>query len=270
MATAKFDFTNEVVLITGAARGIGQTMVQQFTDAGAKVIAVDRDLQGLEETKTLTPACHLVATDIRDPHSVDQLFEHITSNFPALHVCINNAAVAPHHSLDSYPTSVWDRVYDVNCKGTFLMTQATAKSMEKTGTQGTIVNFSSAAAIKGGAGSAAYASSRAAVESFTRIAAIELAPLGIRVNAIRPGLIDTQPKPLPPHMRASLENRIPTLLLQRAGASEEVGNVAMFLSSSLSSYMTGSIITVDGGSLCGTFPTGKVVDEDTRYGWLYD
>ncbi len=270
MATATFDFTNETVLISGAARGIGQAMVRQFTDSGATVIAVDRDTQGLEETKGLCPGCHILPVDIGDAQDVERLFRFIESTFSRLHVCINNAAVAPHQSLESYPVQVWDRVFDVNCKGTFLMTRAAAALMKQTETRGSIVNFSSAAAVKGGAGSTAYASSRAAVESFSRIAAIELAPSGIRVNTIRPGLIDTQPKPLPPSMREGLEKRIPTLLLQRAGQSEEVGNVAMFLSSTLASYMTGSVITVDGGSLCGPFPTGKIVEDDIRYSWLYE
>ena len=270
MATAKFDFTNEVVLVSGAARGIGQTMVRQFADAGAIVIAADRDAEGLMETKALCPACHTMIVDIRDAEDIERLFAYITSTFSRLHVCVNNAAVAPHQSLETYPTTVWDRVFDVNCKGTFLMTRAAAAVMRNAGICGSIVNFSSAAAIKSGAGSTAYASSRAAVESFSRTAAIELAPFGIRVNTIRPGLIDTQPKPLPPLMREGLEKRIPTLLLQRAGQSEEVGNVAMFLASSLSSYMTGSVVTVDGGSLSGTFPTSTVVEDDTRYSWLYD
>ncbi len=270
MASAKFDFTDEVVLISGAARGIGQTMVGQFLAAGATVIAVDRDEQGLAETKTQNPACHIRCVDIRKSEEVLQLFSYISTTFGSLNVCINNAAVAPHQPLLTYPLSVWERVYDVNCKGTFLMTQGAANLMKQSKTKGCIVNFSSAAAVKGGAGSTAYGSSRAAIESFSRVAAIELAPLGIRVNTIRPGLIDTQPKPLPPDMKAGLESRIPTLLIQRAGQSDEVGNAAMFLSSELSSYMTGSVLTIDGGSLTGTFPIGTVVENDSRYRWLYE
>jgi NAD(P)-dependent dehydrogenase (short-subunit alcohol dehydrogenase family) len=108
------------------------------------------------------------------------------------------------------------------------------------------------------------------VESFSRVAAVELAPYKIRVNTIRPGLIDTQPKPLPPLMRENLEKRIPTLLSQRPGTAEEVGNVALFLASSLASYMTGTVVTVDGGALCGSFPSQQVIDDDSRYQWIYD
>lgn len=270
MGTGMFDFSGETILVSGSARGIGRTMVLQFSKAGARVIAVDRDAQGLSETQSICRSCITRTVDIRDIDAVTNLMGFIKEHCATLHVCINNAAVAPHQSLETYQEKVWDRVYDVNCKGTFLMTQAAGNLMRETGTKGTIINFSSAAAVKSGAGSAAYASSRAATEAFGRSAAIEFAPYGIRVNTIRPGLIDTQPKPLPPAMREGLEARIPTLPFRRAGHSEEVGNVALFLASSLASYITGSVITVDGGSLCGNYPDSKVTDDDTRYRWIYD
>ena len=270
MGTGTFDFRGETVLISGAARGIGRSMVTQFTESGAKVVAIDRDSGGLDETKALCPACTTRVVDIRNSDEVNSLMHFIKNRFSLLHICINNAAVAPHQGLEAYQEVVWKRVYDVNCKGTFLMTQAAANMMKETGIKGTIINFSSAAAIRSGAGSAAYASSRAAVEAFSKSAAIELAPYGIRVNTIRPGLIDTQPKPLPPAMQSGLAARIPTLLLQRAGTGEEVGNAVLFLASSLASYITGSVLTVDGGALCGNFPTSKVTDDDTRYQWIYE
>jgi len=148
------------------------------------------------------------------------------------------------------------------------MTQSAAENMIHHSTAGRIVNISSGAAIKGGCGSTAYASSRAAVESFSRVAAIELAPYGILLNTMRLGLFDTQQKPLPPHMKAQLEARIPTLPLQRPGTAQEAVNVAMFLASNLSSYMSGSVVTVDGASSVGTFSNRPVVDDDPRYEWL--
>src|SRR5207253_5906061 len=138
----------------------------------------------------------------------------------------NNAAVAPHTALLDERPEVWDRVYAVNCRGTFLMTHAAARAMIARGTgSGRIINFSSAASLRGGPGAAAYASSRAAVEAFTRVAAVELAPHGILVNAVSPGLIDTQPKPLPPDMAERLGQRIPTLPLARPGDAGEVARV---------------------------------------------
>ena len=270
MAHAKFDFTSEVVVISGAGRGIGRTMTSQFSKANATVIAIDRDSEGLEQTKQLVPQCHIRSVDIRNRDEVHQLMRYIKDTFGRLDVCINNAAIAPHAALETCPELVWERVYDVNCKGTFLMTRESSNVMKDLNTAGAIINFSSAAAMRGSAGSAAYASSRAAVESFGRVVAIELSPYRIRVNTIRPGLIDTQVKPLPQSMKESLEKRIPTLPMQRPGEPEEVGNVAMFLASDLASYMTGSVVTVDGGSLCGTYPSQHVTDDDVRYRWVYE
>ena len=269
MADVIFNFENRVVLISGAARGIGRSMVTQFQDAGASVVAVDRDKEGLKETADLASAPLMcVVVDIRNKQEVSNLMKQIDVRYGRLDVCINNAAVAPHESLFEYRESLWDTMYAVNCKGTFLMTQAAGTYMKEKGISGRIINFSSGAALKGGHGSAAYASSRAAVEGFSRVAAIELSPYGILVNTIRPGLIDTQPKPLPPNMKEGLEARIPTLPLQRAGLPQEVGNTALFLASSLSGYMTGSVVTVDGGASIGSYPLGDVVDEDSRYFWF--
>ena len=134
-----------------------------------------------------------------------------------LDICVNNAAVAPHASLLEERVEVWDTVYAVNCRGTFLMTQAAARVMIEQKRGGRIINFSSGVSKRGSAGAAAYASSRAATESFSRVAAIELAPYDILVNTVSPGLIDTQPKPLPPRMAESLKKRIPTLPLARPG-----------------------------------------------------
>jgi NAD(P)-dependent dehydrogenase (short-subunit alcohol dehydrogenase family) len=131
-----------------------------------------------------------------------------------------------------------------------------------------IVNFSSAASRRGSPGGAAYASSRAATESFTRVAAIELAPHDILVNTVSPGLIDTQPKPLPPVMAQNLGARIPTLPLARPGEPDEVVNVVLFLASDAASYINGAVISVDGGASVGTRFSGPVIDDDPRYDWV--
>ena len=269
MAEVRFSFEGSVVLVSGAARGIGRAIVKCFADAGADIVAVDRDEKGLRETESMVSrAITCEAVDIRDRDAVQALISRIGERHGRLDICVNNAAVAPHEGLLEYRESLWETIYDVNCKGTFLMTQAAAALMIRAGAAGRIINFSSAAALKGGQGGAGYASSRAATEAFTRVAAMELAPHGILVNAVRPGLIDTQPKPLPPVMKKRLESRIPTLPLQRAGRPDEVAQVVLFLASPLSTYMTGSVVTVDGGSSVGTFSDRKIVDEDSRYFWF--
>lgn len=265
-----FDFSGRVVVMTGAARGIGRAMVHRFAEAGAQVVAADRDGEGLRETCAGLDAARVVpvVADVSTQTGADLIVGTAVSRFGKVDVCVNNAAVAPHASLLEERVEVWDLVYAVNCRGTFLMTQAAAKAMIAGGAGGRIVNFSSGVSSKGSAGAAAYASSRAATESFSRVAAIELAPYGILVNAVSPGLIDTQPKPLPPRMADALATRIPKLPLARAGDPEEVANVVLFLASNASSYVTGSVYEVDGGAGIGSRPGGPIIDDDPRYDWV--
>ncbi|HET8522105.1 MAG TPA: SDR family NAD(P)-dependent oxidoreductase [Thermomicrobiales bacterium] len=265
-----FDFTGQTVIVTGAARGIGRVMAQRFAEAGALVVAADREEEGLAETLATLPSerVEAVAADITNEAETARIIQTAVDRFGRLDVCINNAAVAPHAALLDERVEVWDRVYAVNCRGTFLMTQAAAEAMIAQKHGGRIVNFSSGVSRRGSPGAAAYASSRAAVESFTRVAAIELAPHNILVNAISPGLIDTQPKPLPAHMAASLGARIPALPLARPGAPEEVAATAMFLASDAASYITGAVISVDGGAGIGSRFEGAIIDDDPRYDWV--
>jgi len=264
-----FDFTGRVAVVTGAARGVGRSIVQAFARAGAKVVAVDRDAAGLQETLSLSPdGVAAVVSDISQPEGAQATVDAAMAHFGRLDICVNNAAVAPHTALLEERAEVWDQVYAVNCRGTFLMTQAAARLMIAGGHGGRIVNFSSAASRRGSPGAAAYASSRAAVESFTRVAAIELAPHGILVNTVSPGLIDTQPKPLPPMMAETLSQRIPTLPLARPGQPEEVVAAVLFLASDASSYISGSVMMVDGASAVGSRFSEPVVDDDIRYDWV--
>jgi NAD(P)-dependent dehydrogenase (short-subunit alcohol dehydrogenase family) len=268
-AEVRFGFEGKVAIVTGAARGVGREIVRAFVDAGANVVAADRDGDGLASTA----ASHgervaAIVADISTPEGAKAIVDRATAEFGRLDVCVNNAAVAPHAALLDERVEVWDRVYAVNCRGTFLMTQAAARAMIAGGGGGRIINFSSGAAQRGGAGGAAYASSRAATETFSRVAAVELAPHEILVNTISPGLIDTQPKPLPPNMAERLAARIPNLPLARPGRPEEVAQLVLFLASDRSSYISGAVISIDGASSAGSRFSGVVVDDDTRYDWV--
>lgn len=258
-------------IITGAARGVGRALVHRFLAAGARVVAADRDADGLAETIAQAHSDNVVsiAADISSPEGAAAIVDRAVTAFGQLDILVNNAAVAPHATLLDERPEVWDTVYAVNCRGTFLMTQAAARAMIAGGKPGRVVNFSSGVTKRGSAGAACYASSRAAVESFTRVAAIELAQHDILVNCVSPGLIDTQPKPLPPSMAESLGKRIPALPLARPGEPDEVASVVLFLVSDAASYITGAVIDVDGGSGVGTrFLGASVADEDIRYDWV--
>ncbi len=265
----RYDFSAKVVVVTGAARGVGRAIVDSYVAAGARVVAADRDAAGLDETSARHgSAVHQVVGDISTPAGALEIVSAAADHFGRLDVCVNNAAVAPHAALLDERVEVWDTVYAVNCRGTFLMTQAAARVMIAQGAGGRIVNFSSGVSSRGSAGAAAYASSRAATESFTRVAAIELAPHEILVNCVSPGLIDTQPKPLPPSMAESLSQRIPSLPLARAGEPQEVADVVLWLSSDGAGYVTGATYPVDGGAGVGGRAGRPIVDEDVRYDWV--
>jgi NAD(P)-dependent dehydrogenase (short-subunit alcohol dehydrogenase family) len=263
-----YDLENKVVIITGAARGIGRAMVSAFVAQKAKVLASDRDAVGLAETCANLPQVVQVVADVSTAEGSQVIVNTGVRQFGHLDVCVNNAAVAPHTALLDETAEVWDKVYAVNCRGTFLMTQATARAMIAGKRGGRIINFSSGASKRGSPGAAAYASSRAATEAFSRVAAIELAPYNILVNTVSPGLIDTQPIPRPATMDARLKSRIPTLPLARPGNPQEVVDVVLFLASNASSYITGAVIDVDGGSSIGTRASSAVTDDDPRYDWV--
>lgn len=269
MTKLTYDFENAVAIVTGAARGVGREIVNQFVASGARVVAADRDEAGLAET--VAPHGNRVvaiSADVSSEAGATEIVAAALSNFGQLDICVNNAAVAPHASLFEETVSAWDTVYAVNCRGTFLMTREAGKAMIDQGRGGRIVNFSSGVSSRGSAGAAAYASSRAATESFSRVAAIELAPYDILLNTVSPGLIDTQPKPLPPSMAKGLKARIPTLPLARAGLPEEVAQLVLWLSSPASSYVAGAVYTVDGAAGIGVRAGGEIIDDDIRYDWV--
>jgi NAD(P)-dependent dehydrogenase (short-subunit alcohol dehydrogenase family) len=264
-----YDFSDSVAVVTGAARGVGRAVTRAFVASGARVVAADRDPDGLAETcRDVGDSVVPVVGDITSPADATRIAGTAPDHFGRLDFCVNNAAVAPHAALLDERVEVWDTVFAVNCRGTFLMTQAVARVLIEQAQGGRIVNFSSGVTTRGSAGAAAYASSRAATEAFTRVAAVELAVHDILVNCVSPGVIDTQPKPLPPSMAESLGRRIPALPLARPGEPDEVAQLVLWLCSPGSTYMAGAVVPIDGAGGLGSRAGHPIVDDDVRYDWV--
>ena len=155
MGQVSYDLNGKVAIVTGAARGVGRAIVGRFIEAGAKVLATDREPDGLAETVSAHAGADApvgVTADISTLDGVDAIVSGAVDAFGRLDICVNNAAVAPHASLMEERVEVWDTVYGVNCRGTFLMTQAAGKVMIRQGDGGRIINFSSGVSRRGSAG----------------------------------------------------------------------------------------------------------------------
>jgi 3-oxoacyl-[acyl-carrier protein] reductase len=242
----------KTAVITGANRGIGSAMVDVFARNGANLIACVRNPDEAFQQRAADLAdewrvgIDLVQLDLADEASVKQAAREIVSRGTPIDVLINNAGVIFTSLFQMTPLAKTRELFDINLFAQMAFTQAIAKAMCKQG--GSIINLSSSAAIEGNEGRAAYAASKSAMIAFTKVIARELARYGVRANAIAPGLTQTemmQQSTSEDGMRATLER----IAMNRVGEPEEVANVALFLASDLSSYMTGQVLRVDGGLL---------------------
>lgn len=251
------ELAGRVVLVTGAASGIGRATALAFAGEGATMVLVDRDEAGLASSQAAVAArgaagVDAIAADVTDLAAVDGAHDATVARHGRIDVAFNNAGViapiAPLHELDE---ASWDSVVGVNLKGVWLCMRAQLRHMAAAG-RGTIVNTASAASLVGAPGTAAYTAAKHGILGLTRTAALEYAPLGIRVNAVSPGLIDT-PAVAPILGRGAapderLEGWITRqLLIRRIGIPDDVIDAAMFLLSDRASYVTGQNLIVDGG-----------------------
>ncbi|MBT9284014.1 MULTISPECIES: dihydroanticapsin 7-dehydrogenase [Bacillus] len=248
------NLTDKTVLITGGASGIGYAAVQAFLNQQANVVVADIDEAQGEAMirKENNDRLHFVHTDITDEPACQNAIRSAVDKFGGLDVLINNAGieiVAPIHEME---LSNWNKVLNVNLTGMFLMSKHALKYMLKSG-KGNIINTCSVGGVVAWPDIPAYNASKGGVLQLTRSMAVDYAKHNIRVNCVCPGIIDT-----PLNEKSFLENNEGTLEeikkekakvnpLLRLGKPEEIANVMLFLASDLSSYMTGSAITADGG-----------------------
>ncbi len=238
-------FQDQVVVVTGASRGIGRGIAEAFAKEGAKVACVATSEAGAKATAdALADGAKAYACDVSNTESVENLFNQIQEEMGTPSVLVNNAGVARDTLLLRMKDEDWDTVLNVNLKGTFLCIRAVTRSMMKA-RYGRIVNISSIVGQHGQAGQANYAASKAGIFGLTMSVAKELGSRGITCNAIAPGFIQTDmTESLSEEMK---EHVVKTAPAGRLGSPEDVASAVLFLASQESAYITGQTITVDGG-----------------------
>jgi len=235
----------KVILITGASRGIGKACAEMLAKEGATVIInYVEDGSGTEEfAKSLGNNSIAIKADISKTEEVKAMFAKVKETYGSLDVLVNNAGIIRDSLLMMIREQDYDDILNVNLKGTFLCTQQAAKMMMKK-KSGKIINISSIVGRRGNAGQVHYSASKAGVIGLTKSAAKELGHFGVTVNAVAPGTIDTaMTKNLKEEFKGDLIKRT---ALGRIGTPEDVAKVVLFLSSSLSDYVSGQVIGVDG------------------------
>ena len=239
----------KTVLVTGASRGIGKEVALKYAENGYDVIinyvSDNTDVKALEkEFKEKGADCLILKADVSKQEDVQLFVDKAIEKFGKVDVLVNNAGITKDNLLMRMTEEEFDKVIEINLKGTYLVTKAVTKYMMKK-RNGSIINLSSVVGVAGNAGQCNYSASKAGIIGFTKSIAKELASRNIRSNAIAPGFIETDMTAvLQDSVKENIYNQIP---LKRMGTAKEVANLAYFLGSDESSYITGQVINIDGG-----------------------
>jgi 3-oxoacyl-[acyl-carrier protein] reductase len=239
---------NQIAAVTGAGRGIGRAIALKFAAEGADIVCVSRTAENSEkvanEIRALGRKAWAHAVDVSSSEAVAAAGEKILAEAGRLDILVNNAGVTRDGLLMRMSEADWDTVLDTNLKGAFLFTKAFSRVFVKQ-RSGRIINIASVIGLIGNAGQCNYAASKAALIGFTKSVAREFASRGITVNALAPGFIETDMTAgLSEELRQEVLSRIPMKLL---GTAEDIAAAALFLASAGGRYITGQVLTVDGG-----------------------
>jgi len=242
------DLAGQVAIVTGAARGLGRAIAQTLAGAGAKVACVDVNQQTLAETidaiRATGGTAEPIACDVTDSARVSEVVTEVVDKWGALDILVNNAGITRDTLIMRMKDDQWDAVIGVNLRGTFLFTRAATRPMMK-GRRGRIINIASVSGLMGNPGQANYSASKAGVIGLTRTVARELAGRNITVNAIAPGFIATEmTAALGQETLDAIRKQIP---LGRLGQPQDVADAVLFLASQAAEYITGHVLSIDGG-----------------------
>ncbi len=247
----------KVALVTGAGRGIGQQIAKQLAERGAKVAVVDLKAEWCEETVGLVQAAGAeglaLGCNVAESAEVDACVKAVIAKFGTVDILVNNAGITKDGLLMRMSDADWDAVINVNLKGTFLFTRAVSRPMMKnkaadgTPSGGAIINIASVVGIMGNAGQANYTASKGGVIALTKTTAKELGSRNVRCNAVAPGFIQSKMTDvLPDDVKKAYMDTIP---LKRFGTVEDIAKCVAFLASPDAAYITGQIISVNGGMI---------------------
>lgn len=239
---------NEIVLVTGASRGIGQAIASAFSEAGATVIGTatsqagaDAIQQHLQQNNTKGAGMVL---DVTRPESITQLLESITEQFGAVSVLVNNAGITRDTLLMRMKDEDWDAIINTNLTSVYRLSKACLRAMTKA-RKGRIISISSVVGVSGNAGQTNYAAAKAGIIGFSKSLAREVGSRGITVNTVAPGFIDSDmTRDLPEAQKTALLAQVP---LGRLGNADEIAALVVFLASPAASYITGETVHVNGG-----------------------
>jgi len=247
MAVCGFDLSGRIAVVTGAGRGIGRAIALGLAEAGADVAVCSRTLRDVEkvarEIRALGRRALPIRTDVREAPEVNNLIGKTVKELGGIDILVNNAGGTFACSLLEMTEKGWDALIAENLKSVFLVSTAAARAMRDQGRKGVIVNMASVAGLSASPYTSTYGAAKAAIISLTQSAAVEWAPLGIRVNCISPGLIETG-TPSQPRWPPSSDREVP---LRRLGLPEDIVGAVIFLASDASSYVTGSNLLIHGG-----------------------
>lgn len=254
-----FSLRGKVALVTGGGRGIGRFIATGLAEAGADLLLVSRKMKNLEAaalslSEEFGVRAIPLACDISSPEDIEAMLKRAREQFPRIDILVNNAGVSWGAPTLEFPLDKWDRLFDVNVRGVWIITQKVAKIMKEQG-GGNIINISSVMAFRGSDElshpAVPYNSTKAAINLLTMNLAVKLAPYNIRVNAIAPGFFRTDMMAYieKPEFKVAHDMTLAAIPLGRIGDIDDMKGLAVFLASSASAYMTGQILVNDGGML---------------------